>query len=108
MTANKNHIIKFRCTAFERSLIKLKAYQVDVKISEYCRLQALKGKIVSRQKLTEEEKDFFRTLKEHNTNFVRISNLFKNKDPQLYLAIFEHLMKMKSLYSRFFPDDSER
>ena len=108
MTANKDHIIKFRCTAFERSLIKQKAYQVGVKISEYCRSQVLKGKIISRPKLTEEEKIFFRSLKEHNTNFVRISNFFKNKDPQFYIAVFEHLMKIKSLYSRFFPDDSER
>jgi hypothetical protein len=74
---NKVEEIKFRCTAFEKSVIRQKAFQTGKTVSEYCRIQAINGKIVSKPKLSEEEKEFFRTLKIHNTNFARIANLFK-------------------------------
>jgi hypothetical protein len=100
---NKNEEIKFRCTAFEKSIIKQKAFQTGKTVSEYCRIQSINGKIVSKPKLTDEEKAFFRSLQVHNTNFARIANFIKNKAPELVVEIMEHLKKMKQLYSKFFP-----
>lgn len=102
--SNKVEEIKFRCTSFEKSIIKQKAHQTGRTISEYCRTQSVKGKIISKPKLTEDEKDFFRTLKTHNTNFTRIANLIKQKEPTLTIDIYDHLKKMKQLYSKFFPE----
>lgn len=100
---NKGHIIKFRCTASEKNNIKNKARLAGIKLSEYCRRQILSGKVISRPQLSEEEKLFFRLLKEHNTSFARIGSLLKYKDPGLMHAIYEHLEKMKKLYIKFFP-----
>jgi hypothetical protein len=101
---NKVEEIKFRCTAFEKSIIRQKAFQTGRTVSEYCRAQSVSGKIISKPKFSDEEKEFFRTLKSHNTNFTRIANLIKNRDENLTAAINEHLSKMKQLYSKFYPE----
>jgi predicted house-cleaning NTP pyrophosphatase (Maf/HAM1 superfamily) len=101
---NKSEEIKFRCTAFEKSVIRQKAFQTGKTVSEYCRIQSINGKIVSKPKLSDEEKEFFRTLKAHNTNFARIANLIKNHDQRFYGEIQEHLKNMKKLYSKFYPE----
>jgi hypothetical protein len=102
--SNKNEEIKFRCTPFEKTIIKQKALQTGKNISEYCRIQSINGKIVSKPKLTEDEKVFFRSLQTHNTNFARIANYIKNKAPELVPAIALHLEEMKKLYHKFFPE----
>ena len=104
--SNKVEEIKFRCTPFEKSIIRQKARQTGRSVSEYCRTQSVKGKIISKPKFTEEEKEFFRTLKKHNTYFARITNLIKQKDPTLTIAVYAHLKNMKQLYTKFFPNDS--
>lgn len=100
---NKSEEIKFRCTAFEKSIIKQKAFQTGKTVSEYCRIQSINGKIISKPKLSEEEKAFFRSLQVHNTNFARIANFIKNKAPELIPEIRLHLENMKKLYHKFFP-----
>jgi hypothetical protein len=102
--SNKDEEIKFRCTPFEKSIIKQKAFQTGRTVSEYCRTQSVKGKIISKPKFTEEEKEFFRTLKTHNTNFTLIANLIRQKDPKFTIAIFLHLENMKKLYTKFFSE----
>ena len=102
--SNKIEEIKFRCSPFEKSIIKQKAHQTGRNISEYFRTQSVNGKIVSKPKFSEEEKEFFKTLKSHNTNFTRIANLIKNRDTNLLAEIYEHLNNMKKLYIKFFPE----
>ena len=102
--SNKDEEIKFRCTPFEKSIIRQKAGLTGWTVSEYCRTQSVKGKIVSKPQFTKEEKEFFRTLKTHNVNFVRIANLIKQKDPTLTIEIYHHLENMKKLYTKFFPE----
>ncbi|GAB6394505.1 MAG: hypothetical protein MdMp024_0844 [Bacteroidales bacterium] len=101
---NKSEEIKFRCTVFEKSVIRQKAFQTGKTVSEYCRTQSVNGKIVSQPKLSDEEKEFFITLKSHNINFARIANLIKNHDQSFYGEIQEHLKNMKKLYSKFYPE----
>jgi len=102
--SNKDEEIKFRCTPFEKSIIRQKAWQTGRTVSEYCRTQSVRGKIISKPKFTEEEKEFFRTLKIHNTSFTRIASIIKNKDRGLTVAVYNHLENMKRLYAKFFPE----
>ncbi|GHT14294.1 hypothetical protein FACS189426_20410 [Bacteroidia bacterium] len=102
--SNKDEEIKFRCTSFEKSIIKQKAFQTGKTVSEYCRIQSIRGKVVSKPKLTEEEKLFFRLLQTHNSNFTKIGNYIKNKAPELIPEIILHLENMKKLYTKFFPE----
>lgn len=83
----KNKFIKFRCTEIEKNRIENKAVKANITVSEFCRRQALHGKVVSIPKLSPEEISFFQALKYHNSSLARIANLIKYKDPKLFLAI---------------------
>lgn len=48
---------------------------------EYCRRQALHGKIIATPRLTPEEQEYFRRLKDYNNFMTRLANLYKYKDP---------------------------
>ena len=102
--SNKVEEIKFRCSPFEKSIIKQKAHQTGRTVSEYCRAQSVNGKIVSKPNLTEEEKEFFRILKNHTGSFSSIANFIKTRNPNLHAEIYSHLNNMKKLYSKFFPE----
>lgn len=86
----------------EKERIEVMADRSGVTLSEYCRQQCLTGRILANPKLTPEEISYFRELKVHNNGFARLSNFIRNKDPQLYAAIAEHLEQSRKLYNRFF------
>lgn len=82
-------------------MIEGKAKRAGVTVSEYCRHQALSGRILAAPKLTQREVEFFRTLKEHNHGFVRITNLIRDRNPRLTAAIEEHLDSSRELFKYF-------
>ena len=95
-------LLKFRCTEGEKKIIRRQAAASGKNLSEYCRGQALYGKIYAARRLTPEERQYFITLKDQNLGIARISNLIRNRDPALYRAIGEFLAQAKTLYTRFF------
>ncbi|MDR1202170.1 MAG: hypothetical protein LBL58_11175 [Tannerellaceae bacterium] len=98
----KNSYIKFRCTKSEKERIEGMAERSGVTLSEYCRQQCLTGRILASPKLSPTEITYFRELKEHNNAIARLSNLIRNKDPQLVIDIAEYLEQSRQLYNRFF------
>jgi hypothetical protein len=78
---NKKEFIKFRCTALEKAIIKKKAENSGLSLSEFSRAVALQQKINS--KFTAEEMAIFEMLVKYHKNFTALSNLFKAKDPSL-------------------------
>lgn len=99
---SRSAIIKFRCSVGEKTIIGRQAAASGKKLSEYCRGQALHGKIYATRRLTPEERQYFVTLKDQNLSFARISNYIKNRDPELHRAVWEFLGQSKALYNRFF------
>lgn len=97
----KQHIIKFRVTKLEQAIIKKKAKDSGIAVSELLRRLALDYKLTS--KLSPEEIEVYKTLTNFSTNFTRISNLFKLGDVDGFKKetletsriIREHLMKLK-------------
>ena len=97
----KQHIIKFRVTKLEQAIIKKKAKDSGIAVSELLRRLALDYKLTS--KLSPEEIEVYKTLTNFSTNFTRISNLFKLGDVEglkketleTSRIIREHLMKLK-------------
>ena len=77
----KKEIIKFRGAAEERRPISGHAQRAGVTLPEYCRRQALYGKIIATPRLTAEEQEYFRMLQTHNSFMTRLANLFTYKDP---------------------------
>ena len=98
----RNALLKFRCSEGEKKIIHRQAAASGKNLSEFCRGQALHGKIFATRRLTPEERQYFITLKDQNLGLVRISNLIRNRDPALYRAVGEFLAEAKTLYNRFF------
>ena len=99
---SRSAVIKFRCSVGEKKIIGQQAAASGKNLSEFCRGQALHGKIYAARKLSSEEKQYFILLKSHNLGFTRITNLIKARDPELYREIRVFLAESKALYNRFF------
>ena len=76
------------------------AEKCGLKISEYCRSQAMTGKVYAIPKLTEDEKEYFHLLKIYCVNFNRIANLIRDKDPHLVDEIKQLVGKLTILQHR--------
>jgi len=98
----KDKCIKFRASEPEKKRIEGMAQRSGTTVSEYCRQMCLTGRILAAPKLTLEEIAYFKALKEHNNGLARLSNIIRNKQPGLHVAIAEYLEKSRELYNRFF------
>lgn len=90
---------KFRCTVFEKKLIKLKAKNSSLSVSEYCRRTALNKKVV--QRLTDEQIKMYMDLAKFHNNFKWIGNMFRKKDPALTDKVYELANEIKENLKNF-------
>lgn len=96
----KSKTVRFRCTAYEQKLLKVKARKTGLSVSEFCRRAAFDDRIIER--LTEDQITIYKMLVAYQNNFIRIGNMFKKRNPKLadevkLLAqeIREHLYNFK-------------
>lgn len=96
----KKEFIQFRCSIYEKKLLKVKAKKSGLSISEYCRRAAFDDRIVER--LSEEQIEVYKMLVKYQMNFKRIGNMFRKRNPkladevvQLANEIREHLYNFK-------------
>ncbi|NRT11277.1 mobilization protein [Flavobacterium sp. 14A] len=97
----KKDIIKFRVSKIENLIIKKKALDSGITVSELMRGLVFNYKLSS--KLTAEEVECYKLLSKFSDNFRRISNLFKLGDTDGFKRetleaskeIRAHLMKFK-------------
>lgn len=95
----KSDLVKFRCSAFEKKLLLVKAKKSGLSLSEYCRRTAFQQEITER--LTDEQLEIYRMLMKYHNNFKWIGNMFRKKDPGLSRAVYkiandigQHLQKI--------------
>ncbi len=97
----KDNLIRFRVSKIENLIIKKKASNSGMSVSELMRGLALDYKLSN--KLTTEEIECYQTLTKYADNFRRISNLFKLGDTDGFKKeclvasseIRQHLLKLK-------------
>jgi hypothetical protein len=97
----KDNLIKFRVSKIENLIIKKKALNSGVSVSELMRGLALDYKLSN--KLTPQEIECYQLLSKYADNFRRISNLFKLGDTtgvkeaslETSQLIRQHLLKLK-------------
>nr|WP_298924623.1 mobilization protein MbpA [uncultured Allomuricauda sp.] len=77
----KREFIQFRCSIYEKKMLKLKAKKAGLSLSEYCRSAALENRIIER--LTSEQLEHYAMLVTYKNNFTRIGNMFKKRNPKL-------------------------
>ena len=77
----KRTYIKFRCSIYEKKLLRKRAERAGISLSEYCRSSAFGNSIIER--LTEEQLTHYKMLVNYKNNFTRIGNMFKKNNPKL-------------------------
>ncbi|WP_339655324.1 mobilization protein MbpA [uncultured Maribacter sp.] len=97
----KDEIIKFRCTAYEKKLLIIKAKTTGLTLSEYFRRVAFEQKIIER--LSDSEIEIYQMLVKYHNNFKMISNSFKKKDAKLTQEILEVAKAIKEQLKKFDP-----
>ncbi|MDP5232055.1 MAG: hypothetical protein NWQ38_16795 [Cellulophaga sp.] len=77
----KKTYIKFRCSIYEKKLLKKRAVRAGISLSEYCRNSAFENSVIER--LTSEQLAHYQMLVKYKNNFTSISNMFKKHNPKL-------------------------
>ena len=97
----KREFVQFRCSVFEKKLLKVRAKKSGLSISEYCRRAAFDDRIIER--LSEDQIEAYKLLVQYQNNFKRIGNMFRKRNPKLAnevaaLAkeIREHLLSFRA------------
>ena len=77
---NRTERIEIRCDIFQKEIIKMKASESNMSISEYMLFCGLGRQLP--KPMTSEELEAFKELKQFQTNFARISNFIKKYDDE--------------------------
>jgi len=96
----KKEFVQFRCSIYEKKLLRVKADRSGLSISEYCRRAAFEDRIIER--LTQEQIEMYKMLTKYEINFKRIGNMYRKRTPkladevvQLANEIRNHLLSFK-------------
>ncbi|WP_028890689.1 mobilization protein MbpA [Tenacibaculum sp. 47A_GOM-205m] len=95
----KNYKIEFRCSLYEKKLLKVKAKKAGLSLSEFCRKSANEKEISER--LTDEQISLYKMLVQYHNNFKSIGNLIKNKHPDLYQKVYQTADEIKNHLKKF-------
>ncbi|MCM4164564.1 MULTISPECIES: mobilization protein MbpA [unclassified Arenibacter] len=77
----KKEFVQFRCSIYEKKLLRVKAVRSGLSISEYCRRAAFDDRIIER--FTQEQIELYKMLSRYETNFKLIGNMFRKRNPKL-------------------------
>jgi uncharacterized protein (DUF1778 family) len=77
----KKTYIKFRCSIYEKKVLKKRAAVAGISLSEFCRSSAFENSVIER--LTSEQMLHYQMLVKYKNNFKSISNMFKKNNPKL-------------------------
>ena len=95
----KTSFIKFRCSLYEKKLLKIKAKRSGLYLSAYCRRAAFDDKIIER--LTEEQIDLYKTLIKYHNNFKAIGNMYRKQNPKMTEKVNQLANQIKSHLNNF-------
>ncbi|MFS4448696.1 mobilization protein MbpA [Maribacter sp. 2307UL18-2] len=77
----KKEFVQFRCSVYEKKLLRIKAKKSGLSISEYCRRAAFGNRIIER--LSEKHIEIYKMLSKYQNNFKLIGNMFRKRNPEL-------------------------
>jgi hypothetical protein len=90
----KKTYIKFRCSIYEKKLLKKRAIRAGTSLSEYCRNSAFENSVIER--LTSEQLAHYKMLVKYKNNFTSISNMFKKHNPKLASEVIQLAEEMRN------------
>ena len=83
----KSEFIKFRCSIYEKKMLRIRAKQSGLSLSEFCRRAIYEKEI--KERLSDDQIEIYKTLLKFHNNFKSIGNMFRKKDPKLTSAIYK-------------------
>lgn len=97
----KGDLVKFRCSVYEKKLLKVKAKRTGLTLSEYIRRSLFQIEITER--FTEEHIQIYKMLIKYHNNFKSIGNMFKKRNPKLTQEVYDLANDIKAHLKKFQP-----
>ena len=101
MKKKERVVTKFRCSIYEKKLLKIKAKKAGLSLSEFCFRAAFDKEITAR--LTEDEIEAYKTLSNYSRNFTLIGNMYRKRNPQLTKEVYALSKALKEHLNNFKP-----
>ena len=95
----KGDLVKFRCSVYEKKLLKVKAKRSGLTLSEYIRRTVFEQTITER--FTEEHIELYKMLIKYHNNFKSIGNMYKKRNPKLTETVYELANQIKAHLKKF-------
>ena len=95
----KSDLVKFRCSVYEKKLLKIKATSCGLTLSEYMRRSLFEKEITER--FTEEQIAIYKMLIKYHNNFKSIGNMYRKRNPKLTEAVYDLANDIKSHLKKF-------
>ncbi|MFD2832577.1 mobilization protein MbpA [Gramella sp. AN32] len=83
----KSEFIKFRCSIYEKKMLRIRAKQSGLSLSEFCRRAIYEKEI--KERLSDDQIEIYKTLLKYHNNFKAIGNMFRKRDPKLTSAVYK-------------------
>ena len=90
----KEDLVKFRCTVFEKKLLKIKARKSGLSLSEYIRRSIFEKQIVER--MSDEHITIYKMLIKYHNNFKSIGNMYKKRNSKLTETVYKLAAEIKA------------
>ncbi|GGK16433.1 hypothetical protein GCM10007962_08490 [Yeosuana aromativorans] len=95
----RGDLVKFRCSIYEKKLLKVKAKRSGLTLSEYIRRSLFEQEITER--FTDEHIQLYKMLIKYHNNFKSIGNMFKKRNPKLMQTVHDLADEIKAHLKRF-------
>ncbi|MEN3322202.1 mobilization protein MbpA [Mariniflexile soesokkakense] len=95
----KGDLVKFRCSVYEKKLLKVKSKRSGLTLSEYIRRSLFEQEITER--FTEEHINIYKMLIKYHNNFKSIGNMYKKRNPKLTQEVYELANQIKAHLKKF-------
>ena len=95
----KGDLVKFRCSVYEKKLLKVKAKRSGLTLSEYIRRSLFEKEITER--FTDEHIELYKMLIKYHNNFKSIGNMYKKRNPKLTQEVYDLANEIKAHLKKF-------
>ncbi|MEW4922196.1 mobilization protein MbpA [Algibacter sp. 2305UL17-15] len=95
----KGDLVKFRCSVYEKKLLKVKAKRSGLTLSEYIRRSLFEKEITER--FTDEHIELYKMLIKYHNNFKSIGNMYRKRNPKLTQEVYDLANEIKAHLKKF-------
>ena len=95
----KGDLVKFRCTVYEKKLLKVKSKRSGLSLSEYIRRSLFDQEITER--FSDEHIQLYKMLIKYHNNFKAIGNMYRKRNPKLVETVYNLADEIRTHLKKF-------